>query len=78
MFYGLNKFIKQLLPKRLFYRSLLIVAVPIIVFQFQIRSIKCVNVIKYIVLYFYYKLCIFNVLLVPHFAFSDRVLAAER
>ncbi len=33
MFYGLNKFIKNLLPKRLFYRGLLIVAVPIIVLQ---------------------------------------------
>ena len=26
MFYGLNKFIKNILPKRLFYRALLIVA----------------------------------------------------
>ena len=33
MFYGLNKFIKNLLPKRLFYRALLIVAVPVIVLQ---------------------------------------------
>ena len=33
MFYGLNKFIKNLLPKRLFYRGLLIVAVPIVVLQ---------------------------------------------
>jgi len=33
MFYGLNKFIKNLLPKRLFYRALLIVAVPVIVIQ---------------------------------------------
>ena len=33
MFYGLNNFIKNLLPKRLFYRALLIVAVPIIVLQ---------------------------------------------
>ena len=30
MFYGLNNFIKKTLPKRLFYRSLLIVAAPII------------------------------------------------
>ena len=30
MFYGLNRFIKNLLPKQLFYRALLIVAVPII------------------------------------------------
>ena len=33
MFYGLNKFIKDILPKRLFYRSLLIVAVPVITLQ---------------------------------------------
>ena len=33
MFYGLSKFIKNLLPKRLFYRGLLIVAVPIVVLQ---------------------------------------------
>ena len=33
MFYGLNKSIKNLLPKRLFYRALLIVAVPVIVLQ---------------------------------------------
>jgi len=33
MFYGLNNFIKNLLPKRLFYRALLIVAIPIIVLQ---------------------------------------------
>ena len=31
MFYGLNKFIKNILPKRLFYRALLIVAIPVIV-----------------------------------------------
>tara|TARA_B110000444_G_scaffold207456_1_gene201451 strand:+ start:414 stop:1733 length:1320 start_codon:yes stop_codon:yes gene_type:complete len=33
MSYGLSKFIKNLLPRRLFYRALLIVAVPIIVLQ---------------------------------------------
>ena len=33
MSYGLSKFIKSLLPRRLFYRALLIVAVPIIVLQ---------------------------------------------
>jgi two-component system osmolarity sensor histidine kinase EnvZ len=33
MSYGLSKFIKKLLPRRLFYRALLIVAVPIIVLQ---------------------------------------------
>ena len=39
MFYGLNKFIKNLLPKRLFYRALLIVAVPIIVLQLIITIV---------------------------------------
>ena len=33
MFYGLNKFIKFFLPKRLFYRALIIVAAPIIILQ---------------------------------------------
>ena len=33
MSYGLSKFFKNLLPRRLFYRALLIVAVPIIVLQ---------------------------------------------
>ena len=33
MSYGLSKFIKSLLPRRLFYRALLIVAVPIILLQ---------------------------------------------
>ena len=33
MFYGLNKFVKNILPKRLFYRALLIVAVPVIFLQ---------------------------------------------
>ena len=33
MFYGLNKFVKNLLPKGLFYRALLIVAIPVIVLQ---------------------------------------------
>ena len=33
MFYGLNKFVKNILPKRLFYRALLIVAVPVIALQ---------------------------------------------
>ena len=31
MFYGLNKLIKKILPKQLFYRGLLIVATPIII-----------------------------------------------
>ena len=39
MFYGLNKFIKNFLPKRLFYRSLLIVAAPIILLQLTITIV---------------------------------------
>ena len=39
MFYGLNRFIKNLLPKRLFYRALLIVAVPLIVIQLIITIV---------------------------------------
>ena len=39
MFYGLNKFIKNLLPKQLFYRALLIVATPIIVLQIIISVV---------------------------------------
>ena len=39
MFYGLNKFIKNLLPKTLFYRALLIVAVPVIVIQLIITIV---------------------------------------
>ena len=39
MFYGLNKFIKKTLPKRLFYRSLLIIAVPIIGLQLIISIV---------------------------------------
>ena len=39
MFYGLNKFIKNLLPKRLFYRALLIVAVPVLVLQLIITIV---------------------------------------
>ena len=39
MFYGLNKFVKNLLPKRLFYRALLIVAVPIIILQLTITIV---------------------------------------
>ena len=39
MFYGLNKFIKSLLPKRLFYRALLIVAAPIIILQITISIV---------------------------------------
>tara|TARA_B100000900_G_scaffold196831_1_gene166568 strand:- start:161 stop:1480 length:1320 start_codon:yes stop_codon:yes gene_type:complete len=39
MFYGLNKFFKNLLPKRLFYRALLIVAIPIILIQLIITIV---------------------------------------
>ena len=39
MSYGLNKFIKTLLPRRLFYRALLIVAVPILVLQMIITIV---------------------------------------
>jgi len=39
MFYGLNNFVKNILPKRLFYRALLIVAVPVIVLQLIITIV---------------------------------------
>ncbi len=39
MFYGLSKFLKSLLPKRLFYRGLLIVAIPIVVLQITISLV---------------------------------------
>ena len=39
MFYGLSKFLKQILPKQLFYRSLLIVAMPIIILQITISVV---------------------------------------
>ena len=39
MFYGLNRFIKNLLPKRLFYRALLIVAIPVILIQLVITVV---------------------------------------
>ncbi|MBD1141041.1 ATP-binding protein [Pelagibacterales bacterium SAG-MED39] len=39
MFYGLSKFFKDLLPKRLFYRALLIVAVPVIILQLIITIV---------------------------------------
>ena len=39
MFYGLNKLIKNLLPKTLFYRALLIVATPIIILQITISIV---------------------------------------
>ena len=39
MFYGLSKIIKNILPKRLFYRGLLIVAIPIVVLQLTITLV---------------------------------------
>jgi len=39
MFYGLSKFLKNLLPKRLFYRGLLIVAAPIVILQVTISLV---------------------------------------
>ena len=39
MFSGLNKFIKLILPKRLFYRALIIVAAPTIILQFIITIV---------------------------------------
>ena len=39
MFYGLNRILKIILPKRLFYRALIIVAAPIILLQFIITIV---------------------------------------
>ena len=39
MFFGLSNYLKNLLPKRLFYRGLLIVAVPIVVLQITISVV---------------------------------------
>ena len=39
MFYGLNNFFKKILPKQLFYRSLIIVATPIIIMQLTISIV---------------------------------------
>ena len=39
MFSGLNKFIKIVLPKRLFYRALIIVAAPTIILQLIITIV---------------------------------------
>ncbi len=39
MFFGLNKFLKVILPKRLFYRALIIVAAPTIILQFIITVV---------------------------------------
>ena len=39
MFFGLSSYLKKILPKRLFYRGLLIVAVPILVLQVTITLV---------------------------------------
>jgi two-component system osmolarity sensor histidine kinase EnvZ len=39
MFSGLSNFLKDILPKRLFYRALLIVAVPVLVLQLVITVV---------------------------------------
>ena len=39
MFSGLNNLLKKVLPKRLFYRALLIVAVPVITIQLIITIV---------------------------------------
>ena len=39
MFYGLNRFLKNILPKSLFYRALLIVAIPVLVLQLVITVV---------------------------------------
>ena len=39
MFYGLSKFLKNILPKSLFYRALLIVAIPVLVLQIIITIV---------------------------------------
>ena len=39
MFFGSSNFLKRMLPKRLFYRALLIIAVPILVLQLIITIV---------------------------------------
>ena len=39
MFFGLSNFLKKILPKRLFYRALLIVAIPVLVLQLVITIV---------------------------------------
>ena len=39
MFFGLSNFLKKMLPKRLFYRALLIIAIPILVLQLIITIV---------------------------------------
>ena len=43
MSFGLSKFLKNILPKQLFYRGLLIVALPIIILQFTIYNLSFYN-----------------------------------
>ena len=40
MFSGLSDFLKKILPKKLFYRALLIVSVPVIVLQLIITRLR--------------------------------------
>ena len=39
MFFGLSDYFKKILPKRLFYRALLIVAIPVLVLQVVITIV---------------------------------------
>ena len=39
MFSGLSDYLKKILPKRLFYRALLIVAIPVLVLQLLITIV---------------------------------------
>jgi hypothetical protein len=39
MSFGLNKILKKILPKRLFYRALIIVAAPVIILQVTISIV---------------------------------------
>ena len=39
MYFGLNKILKKILPKRLFYRALIIVAAPVIILQVTISVV---------------------------------------
>ena len=40
MFSGLSNYLKKILPKRLFYRALLIVAIPVLVLQLIITRLR--------------------------------------
>ena len=49
MSFGLNRFLKNLLPKQLFYRALLIVAAPIIILQITISiELNLVDILQMI------------------------------